>query len=125
PDLSPTSPHSAPKISGTDSASAPASSGVSGMRPVSAPAQVRNEKRKPTPKTTGNQMPILSRFTARNAATAAIAASTMPIATEVAIEDTVSGGMPNRSVPAANEKVVLLPAAPPNKIGRASCRERG
>ena len=64
PERSPTRPHMAPKISGTDSARAPASSVVSGITPPDPPpAHARKDRTKITPKSIGNQEPRSMRLT--------------------------------------------------------------
>src|SRR5690625_6416763 len=60
PERSPTRPHIAPKISGTDRARAPASRVVIGITPPDPPpAQARKETTNSTPKSIGNQEPRL------------------------------------------------------------------
>src|SRR5690625_7920950 len=65
PERSPTRPHMAPKISGTDRARAPASRVVIGITPPDPPpAQARKETTNSTPQSIGDQEPRLIRLTA-------------------------------------------------------------
>ncbi len=66
PERSPTSPQSAPKISGTDRARAPVSMVVSGMTaPLPDPAHSRKASTKVTPKRMGTNSCVLCRAAAR------------------------------------------------------------
>ena len=114
PDRSPTRPHMAPKISGTDNARPPANNEVVAMTPRPAPAQVRNANTNKTPNTSGSHTPTSARERVAHRLKPASAKRMTPTTIAVTFEATTKSGIERNASGAVNANVVCVSPGAPN-----------